>query len=105
MKNIILLSLFILGCIGTNKQSWQGTYYPDGCLDCESKYIYSPTFNNYNECKEWADSKLKSKFDKVSCGSNCSYDNNLQALNCDLVVRSWHIDMLPNSPTFVNYKE
>jgi len=86
MKKIILLlitiSLLSMGCsLGNN---WQGVYYPDGCLTCEDKYIFSPVFNNYDECQRWAINIYNSRDntnDQYECGKNCKHKDGLQI--CD----------------------
>lgn len=100
---LILIPILLWGCV--KNHSWQGTFYPEGCLTCESKYVYSPVFNTFKDCKNWADSRVKHGEDKASCGRNCEYQGKMDLSKCDTVVRSWAIPMLPESPTFSSYKE
>lgn len=89
----------------TKKQSWQGTFYPEGCLTCDSEYVYSPSFKSFKECKSWAEAKMKNGDDKASCGRGCEYEGKMDMSKCDLVVRSWFIPLVSDSPTFSTYKE
>ncbi|MEK7115096.1 MAG: hypothetical protein AAB847_01940 [Patescibacteria group bacterium] len=77
-KNLIIGVLLILviafGFFWYKKETWQGFYYPDGCLVCEDKYIYSPQFQDRASCLAWA-TNLKSQRnnsdDAYECGKNC----------------------------------
>jgi hypothetical protein len=100
---LLFSSLIIASCNSNPKNSWQGTYYPRGCLTCESEYIYSPIFKSYPECKEWARWKMRDKEDKASCGRSCEHDGKIDMSRCETVVRSWFIPVLPDSPTFDSY--
>lgn len=60
------------------KDTYKGFYYPDGCLVCEDKYIFSPVLNSVEDCIKWAEG-LKSNSnnlnDKWECGKNCKLKN------------------------------
>lgn len=106
MRMILLVILFLMvACTKLEKNSWQGTYYPEGCLTCDSEYVYSPVFKTFNECKSWADTKIKNGEDKASCGRGCEFEGKMDMSKCDLVVRSWFIPLVSESPTFSTYKE
>lgn len=102
---IIISAFFIAGCTFSKKSSWQGIYYPQGCLTCVSEYVYSPVFKTFNECKSWADSKIKGSEEKAACSRNCEFEGKYNMSKCDLVVRSWFIPLISDSPTFNSYKE
>lgn len=104
---VILLFAFLYSSYASaaKNENWQGTYFPNGCLECESEYIYSPIFKSFSECKKWATKKMKSEIDKASCGRGCVYQGKMDVSKCNLVVRSWTISLLPDSPTFINYKD
>lgn len=87
----------------TSSSTWQGTYYPRGCLDCDDQQYFSPVFKSYKECKSWASGKIKLSQDKATCGKNCSFEGKLDMSKCDVVVRSWKIPFLPDSPTFESF--
>ena len=56
------------------KNKWQAAYYPDGCLDCQKNYIFSPFYDNVNECINWVHEKAtsrKNKKDAAECSYNC----------------------------------
>ncbi|MFC1810381.1 hypothetical protein ACFLZH_02680 [Patescibacteria group bacterium] len=112
MKKIYLIPLLFLitlmasGCISTSSSkgnTWQGTYYPDGCLTCESDYVFSPIFDNFEDCKSWALNKKSSSLDKVTCNKNCKNPDEYGIQTCEEVVRNWKI--FDDSLTFDNYKE
>ena len=78
-KNIITWLVIIAALISGyylffQKETWQGFYYPDGCLVCEDQYIYSPVLENRASCLAWA-SDLKQRRgnpdDTFECGKNC----------------------------------
>lgn len=75
-KGIIILGLIVVGIylFLSGKETWQGFYYPDGCLICEDQYIYSPRFDDRASCLAWA-TNLKSQrnnpSDTFECGKNC----------------------------------
>jgi len=70
--SLIILSGFLLsGCILTK---WQGFYYPNGCLSCDSQYIYSPIFNDLDTCMAWGEDLKEERGnpnDTFECGKNC----------------------------------
>lgn len=80
--------------------TWQGIVYPHGCLTCDINTIYSPVFDNFDDCKTWALNKKSFADDKISCGKNCQnpeYGGQI----CEEVVRNWLVT--PESFTFDNY--
>ena len=70
--SVLFFPFLLVAC--TKKQSWQGTFCPEGCLTCDSKHIYSPVFKSYNECKSWAETKMKNGYDRASFGRGCEYE-------------------------------
>lgn len=104
---LLFLSIVTLsGCtnkITLRKATWQGTYYPNGCLTCEKEYVYSPIYNNYNDCKTWALNKKSNPDDKMTCSKNCKTPDKYGMQTCEEVVRNWVVT--PDSVTFDNYKE
>jgi len=98
---VFLLAVFLSACT-TSKTTWQGVYYPDGCLDCESEWVFSPTFYDFESCKEWAYNKKTSLDDKMSCAKNCQGPGGSGPCD-DPVIRNWKI--FPDSVTFEEYKE
>ena len=85
MKIAIVLfttTLLLASCSFSN--NWQGVYYPDGCLVCEDKYIFSPIFSNYDECQRWAINIYNNRNntnDQYECGKNYKFKDGLQI--CD----------------------
>lgn len=78
MKKIVIVSiLFLSGVLLTGcsfRDTWQGFYYPDGCLACSDKYIFSPIFNDKESCLNWAEDLKEKKGkpdDLYECGKNC----------------------------------
>lgn len=71
---IVLLIIAGVYFFWSQKETWQGFYYPDGCLVCEDKYIYSPQFQDRASCLAWA-TNLKfqrgNSDDTYECGKNC----------------------------------
>lgn len=64
---IILLS----GCDNWNKETWQGAYFSGWTQ--ESDLVYSPTFKNFEECKDWAISNEDLAREGYSyCSKNCN---------------------------------
>lgn len=56
------------------KETWQGFYYPNGCLTCTDQYIYSPQYNDRASCLSWATSlkqQRNNSNDEFECGKNC----------------------------------
>jgi len=92
MKKLLLLIipiLFLSGC-SLFRESWQGFYYPNGCLECKDKYIYSPTFNDKESCLAWATELKNSRGnpnDTYECGKNCKAPDTKDGLyKCDETV-------------------
>lgn len=75
----IVLFLIIGYFVLHKKDSWQAVYYPDGCLVCDEKYIYSPIFETEFECEDWvlATKSMRNlahkntEEDSAECGKNC----------------------------------
>lgn len=81
MKYIIII-LAIVGIVWflKGKDTWEGFYYPDGCLSCSEKYIYSPKFETKEQCFDWADSIKLSRNnpgDLFECSLNCKAKDGL----------------------------
>ncbi len=82
---IIIIIILCVGWILLNnnifaKEEWQAVYYPDGCLACENNYIFSPFFDNKNDCINWIYAKQKERNnnnDTAECALNCKKDYNL----------------------------
>ncbi len=72
---ILVLVLSVVGIwFFKGGDTWEGFYYPDGCLSCSENYIYSPEFKTKEECFDWADSlkiSRKNLNDLFECGLNC----------------------------------
>jgi hypothetical protein len=76
----MIFAVLVIGAIFLikSKNTWQGFYYPDGCLSCASKYIYSPIFETKEQCFNWANSLKTSRNnteDLFECGLNCKNKN------------------------------
>lgn len=70
------LAIIIIGAIWffSSRDTWKGFYYPDGCLSCTEKYIFSPEFETKEQCFDWADEIKISRNnpnDLFECGLNC----------------------------------
>ena len=52
---------------------WQAVYYPEGCLDCQDKYIFSPFYETVNECIDWVHAKAEAR-KNGSDAAECSFD-------------------------------
>jgi len=73
-KNLGVIIAIILIVAGIYKETWQGFYYPDGCLTCTDKYIYSSQFNDRASCLAWATNLKQQRnnpSDDFECGKNC----------------------------------
>ena len=79
MKNLIPLLVIVLIIIAfSKKESWLGFYYPNGCLSCESDYIFSPEFDSKEQCFAWANDikrRRDNPEDLFECGLNCKKDD------------------------------
>lgn len=105
---VVMVAVFLLsGCsnkASLKKTTWQGTYYPEGCLTCEKDYVYSPIFDNFKDCKTWVLNKKSSSKDRVTCNKNCKNPDEYGMQNCEEVIRNW--EAFPGaSVTFENYNE
>lgn len=106
---ILLLFLFVVtlsGCsnkVSLKKTTWQGVYYPNGCLTCEESYVYSPIFDNFDDCKTWALNKKSNSDDKVTCSKNCKNPDEYGMQTCEETIRNWKAT--PVSITFEEYQE
>lgn len=77
---ILILVIFII-YLGfkafSKKDTYQGIYYPNGCLTC-SNYIVSPDLNSPEDCIKWGE-ELKSQSgnqnDLWECGKNCRWES------------------------------
>ena len=79
----VSFSTAIISCVcllGCAKETWQGFYYPDGCLSCTEQYIFSPRFDAHDSCIAWA-TDLKAQrnnpSDDFECGKNCKAPDRL----------------------------
>ena len=113
MKKIIytiplffLFAIILSGCsndVSFKKTIWQGVYYPNGCLSCEENYVYSPAFDNFDDCKTWAFNKKSNSDDKVTCSKNCKNPDEYGMQSCEETIRNWKAT--PVSTTFEEYQE
>lgn len=71
---LLLSSIYMLATKEEKEETWQGVYYPNGCLVCEEDYIFSPLLSTQSLCLRWAE-KLKANRNNVNdsfeCGKNC----------------------------------
>jgi len=80
---VAILFLLILLVFSGSKNSgtngkWQAIYYPDGCLNCEDNYIYSPFYDTVNECIQWVNDKAETRrgnTDAAECAFDCKKDS------------------------------
>jgi len=74
---VVLLAAvwFIFGDAGESgtQGKWQAIYYPDGCLSCEDQWIFSPFFEEVNQCIAWIHNRADSR-DEPSDAAECAYD-------------------------------
>jgi hypothetical protein len=70
---IFFLYSFLGGTTSETKGKWQAVYYPDGCLDCQEKYIFSPFFETVNKCIDWVHLKASERNNNVDA-AECSFD-------------------------------
>lgn len=75
-KNYFVVGVFLVLVFWLSRSGdvWKGFYYPDGCLSCEDKYIFSPEFKTKEECFDWAYALKTSRDnpdDLFECGLNC----------------------------------
>lgn len=86
-KNIIITILILIIIVGyflfsDKKDTYEGVYYPNGCLICEEDYIFSQEFELMSSCFSWAlqwkanrrDDGLNVGADQAECGLNCEWD-------------------------------
>ncbi len=78
---IIVILIIIAGYfIFFNKETWQGVYYPNGCLVCDEDYIFSPVFETKEGCLNWAEgiqARRSNESDLYECGKNCKWKDGL----------------------------
>ena len=72
----VIFILLIVGAVWifNGRDEWLGFYYPNGCLSCESDYIFSPTFDSKKQCLAWANNLKMTRnnsSDDFECGLNC----------------------------------
>ncbi len=70
---VVLLVFLGAGC-SSKSDTWQGFYYPNGCLSCDDDYVYSPVFQDRLSCFNWAYDYQNTKGspnDLWECGKNC----------------------------------
>lgn len=72
---LVLIVLIVVGIyFFFGKDTWQGFYYPNGCLTCTDDYIFSPVFDEKAVCLAWAEdlqSQRNNPSDDFECGKNC----------------------------------
>ena len=71
---IVLVIIYFSYNFIFKKDIYKGFYYPDGCLTCEDKYIFSPALNSAEDCIRWAEglkSNSSNPNDTWECGKNC----------------------------------
>lgn len=72
-----IIAIIIVGYLLFHKEyTWQGVYYPNGCLTCEDDYIFSPIYKAKESCLIWAENmKLErnNENDLYECGKNCKW--------------------------------
>lgn len=71
---IVLLVIVGLYFLWDGKETWQGFYYPNGCLTCTEDYIFSPIFDDKVACLAWANNLERERnnpSDDFECGKNC----------------------------------
>ncbi|OGC38648.1 hypothetical protein A2155_00690 [candidate division WWE3 bacterium RBG_16_52_45] len=88
---IIFIILVILGIyfFFIKKDTWQGVFYPNGCLVCEDQYIYSPQFEDRASCIEWGinlEQQRSNPSDDFECGKNCKTDQSSGLSVCEETV-------------------
>lgn len=85
---LFLSAVALSGC--SLNERWQGFYYPDGCLVCEDKYVYSPQFDDRASCISWAKNLKQQRNnpdDDFECGKNCKAPDRVGGLYvCDETV-------------------
>lgn len=78
MKEVIAVAVLVLIAVFVFKHNtWQGFYYPDGCLSCSDQYVYSPIYHKKDQCLAWARDLQESRnnpSDRFECGHNCRGD-------------------------------
>lgn len=82
ITGVAVILLFVLILLGSKmlktsmleiKGKWQAAYYPNGCLDCEGDYIFSPFFDTVNECISWVHAKAETRRNNTDA-AECSFD-------------------------------
>jgi len=81
---LVITILILLVSVGYffRKDSWNGFYYPNGCLDCKDKTIIVPGLKDKEACLQWANDIKKhsgNPNDDFECGKNC--EDNGEGLN------------------------
>ena len=79
---IVLFGIWMLfgDKVSETRGKWQAVYYPEGCLVCEDDYIFSPFFDNANECIDWVHIKAETRgnsSDAAECSFDCKKDYDL----------------------------
>lgn len=91
-SGIIVIILIVAGIyfFWGGKETWLGFYYPDGCLTCTDKYIFSPQFDDRASCLAWATNLKQQRnnpSDDFECGKNCKVPDSPDGLYvCDETV-------------------
>ena len=89
------------------KKNWRGIYYPNGDILDQKSAISSQVYDNFNDCRNWANSLLTNNSnpdDRAACALNCKDPNNFSIIqDCQEIIRSW--PMYPTTILLDNYKE
>jgi len=83
---LVVFSIVLISC--SNNDTWQWTFYPNWCLNCNENTQYSPVFDNYSSCKQWVLNKASNR-DLYSCDKNCTTPNGFWIRQCEEIVRNW----------------
>ncbi len=89
------------------KTNWRGIYYPNGDILDQTTTASSKTYDNFNDCRDWANNLLTNNSnpdDRAVCALNCQDPNDFTIFqDCQEVIRSW--PMYPTTILLNNYQE
>ena len=82
VASVIILAILGYFIFFNKPDTFEGTYYPEGCLTCEDSYIFSPEFETEFKCISWAQDQRKyrdnlgldTSHDRAECGKNCKWE-------------------------------